>query len=168
MATVKIQLPPAGFVPATTNGAQFSVVDGTAFPVVSLAFDGVTAETAYAAFRAASYGSGNVTATINWYAASGTSGDVIWGASIAAITPDTDTQDIETKAFATENTVTDSHLGTTAKRLHTCAITITNLDSIAANDYVALKLQRRAADGGDTLNAIDARITMVELSYSDT
>lgn len=167
MATVKIQLPPAAFIPAATNGAQFKVVEGTAFPVVSLAFDGATAETVYSAFRAASYGSGNITLTLNWYADSTTSGDVIWGAAIAAITPDTDSQDIETKAYATAQTVTDSHLGTTAQRLHTCAITISNLDSLAANDWVSLKLYRDAAAGGDTLNAVDVLLTMAELSYSD-
>lgn len=155
------------WVPAAANGAQFKVVEGSSFPVMSLAFDGATAETVYTAFRAASYGSGNLTLTLNWYADSTTSGDVIWSAAIAAITPDTDSQDIETKTFATAQTVTDSHLGTTAQRLHTCAITITNLDNIAANDWVALKLARSAADSGDTLNSIDALLVMAELSYSD-
>ncbi len=168
MATVRIQLPPQAFIPASSNGAQFKVIDGSAFPVTSLAFDGATAESVFSVFRVVTYGSGNLTLTLNWYADSGTSGDVIWGAAIACITPDSDSQDIETKTLATETTVTDSHLGTTAQRLHTCAITISNLDSIASGDFVALKLQRRAADGGDTLNSVDALLVMAELSYSDT
>lgn len=167
MATVKIALPPAAFIPAASNGAQFKVTAGTNFPVQALAFDASTQETIYTALRAANYGSGNLTLTLNWYADTASSGDVIWGAAIAAITPDTDTQDIETKAFATANTVTDSHLGTTGQRLHTCAITISNLDSLAANDRIDLKIYRDAAAGGDTM-AGDALLTMAELSYSDT
>lgn len=167
MATVKIALPPASFIPASSNGGQFKVVAGTNFPVQSLAFDASTAEAVFAAFRAANYGSGNLTLTLNWYADTASSGDVIWGAQIAAITPDTDTQDIETKAFATANTVTDSHLGTTGQRLHTCSVTISNLDSLAANDLVALRIYRDAAAGGDTM-AGDAMLVMAEMSYSDT
>lgn len=167
MATVKIALPPAAFIPAASNGAQFKVAAGTNFPVSALAFDASTAESIYTALRAANYGSGNLTLTLNWYADTASSGDVIWGAQIAAITPDTDSQDIETKAFATANTATDSHLGTTGQRLHTCAITISNLDSLAANDWVALRIYRDAAAGGDTM-AGDALLTMAELSYSDT
>lgn len=167
MATVKIALPPAAFIPAASNGAQFKVNAGSNFPVNALAFDASTAESVYAAVRSANYGSGNLTLTLNWYADTASSGDVIWGAQIAAITPDTDSQDIETKAFATAQTVTDSHIGTTGQRLHECAITISNLDSIAANDWVVLKLYRVAADAGDTMTG-DALVTMAELSYSDT
>jgi hypothetical protein len=166
MATVKTQLTPMAFIPATSNGASIKVAPGTNFPVPSLAFDASTAETVYAVFRASSYGSGNITCTLNWYADTASSGGVVWGASIAVITPDSDTQDIETKAFATENTVADTHLGTTGQRLHTCAITISNLDSVAGDDYVALKLRRLTADASDDMTG-DALLTMVELSYSD-
>src|SRR5690554_6479970 len=133
MATVKIALHPRAAIPASSNGAQHKVVDGTNFPVPSLAFDASTEESVFFTFRAASYGSGNLTLTLNWYADTASSGDVVFGAAIAAITPNTDSQDIETKAFATAQTVTDSRIGTTGKRLHECAITISNLDSIAAN-----------------------------------
>jgi hypothetical protein len=167
MATVKISLHPRAAIPASSNGAQHKVVDGTNFPVPSLAFDASTEESVFFTFRAASYGSGNLTLTLNWYADTASSGDVVFGAAIAAITPNTDSQDIETKAFATAQTVTDSHIGTTGQRLHECAITISNLDSIAANDWVVLKLYRVAADAGDTMTG-DALVTMAELSYSDT
>jgi hypothetical protein len=167
MATVKIPIDVRSFVPAATNGAQFKAVTGTNFPVISLAFDAATEETVYTTLQATNYGSGNLTLTLQWYADTASSGDVKWGAAIAAITPDTDAQDIETKAFATETTVTDSHLGTTGQRLHSCAITISNLDSLAAGDRLDLRLKRLAADGADTM-AGDAFLTQVELSYSDT
>jgi hypothetical protein len=167
MATVKIALHPRAAIPASSNGAQHKIVDGTNFPVPSLAFDASTEESVFFTFRAASYGSGNLTLTLNWYADTASSGDVVFGAAIAAITPNTDTQDVETKAFATAQTVTDSHIETTGQRLHECAITISNIDSIAANDWVVLKLYRVAADEGDTMTG-DALVAMAELSYSDT
>ncbi len=167
MATIKIALDPRQFIPATSNGAAFKAIAGSAFPVVCLAFDASTEETVYTALKAANYGSGNLTLDLQWYADTASSGDVIWGAAIAAITSNSDTSDIETKTFATANTVTDTHLGTTGQRLHSCAITISNLDSIAADDYVALKLYRDADAAGDTMTG-DALLVMAELSYSDT
>lgn len=169
MATVKIQFPPTAFIPAASNGPQFRCVAGTNAPIMSLAFDGTTNETAYAAFRAASYGSGNLTLTLNWYADSGTTGSVVWEAAIAAITPDSDAVDIEGASydFATAATVTDAHLGTQAQRPQTCAITISSLDSLAANDFVTLRIARLATDAGDDMTGVDAQLIWAELSYSD-
>lgn len=167
MATVKQMLMPEEGLPLTSNFPAYLKNNGTNFPVSALAYDAATKETAFWKLKAINYGSGNLTLTLRWYADTATSGDVIWGAQLAAITPDTDTQDVETKAFATANTVTDTHLGTTGQRLHTCAITISNLDSLAANDTVWLAIYRDAAAGGDTMTG-DALLVEAELSYSDT
>lgn len=154
---------------STNNPPPNLVVnDSTNFPVIGLAFNGATDEFAYWRFRANDYTSGNLTLTIAWYADSTTSGDVIWGARIAAITPNTDTQDVETDTLATASTVTDSHLGTTAQRLHTADITISNLDSLAADDDVVLELYRDANAAGDTLNNVDAIVVWCNLFYADT
>lgn len=167
MATIKHPFGVVGFMPASSSGAQYVCTDGSNFPVESWAFDAATQETLYIFFKARDYGSGNVTLNLMWYAATATSGDVVWGAAIAAITPDTDSQDVETKAFTTASTVTDSHLGTTGKRVHQCSITLSSLDSLAANDLVCVKLYRDAASGSDTM-AGDARLLWTELTYSDT
>jgi hypothetical protein len=167
MATIKHVLFPQSFVPDTSAGARFKLTAGTNVPVASLAFDAATAQACYTTIRAVSYGSGNLTAKLQWYADTASAGDVIWGMAIACITADTDSQDIETKAFATEQTVTDSHLGTTGQRLHTCSITISNLDSIAADDRVDIKLRRVADDSSDTMTG-DALLVSVEISYSDS
>lgn len=164
MATVYIPLSPGDAALPTTNPAAPTQPQGTNFPVPGLAFDQTTQETAFFYFQALLYGSGNVTVEVQWYALTATTGTVIFGASLAAITPDTDTQNIETKAFATENTGTDTHLGTTAKRLMRCIITVTNLDSLAAADWVCLRLRR---DISDTM-ADDAIVAKVIVSYSDT
>lgn len=146
---------------------QYVKALGTNYPVPGLAFDAATLETAFFKFLAENYGSGNLTLRIDWYAATATSGDVVFGAAIACITPNTDTQDIETKAFATATTVTDTHLGTTGKREHTTSITISNLDALTNGDDVRLKLYRDAANGADTMTG-DAIVTGLEISYSDT
>ena len=167
MATVSIPLHPEEAQFLASAFPAFYVVRGTNFPVPGLAFDAASDEAAHWKFYADSYGSGNLTVTVFWYADTATSGDVIWGAQLACITPNTDSQDIETDGLATANTVTDSHIGTTGQRLHSAAITVSNLDSIAAGDYVNLRLYRDADAGGDTM-AGDAIVTMVVVSYSDT
>src|SRR5882672_126607 len=151
MATIKQLLQPeeAQFLAATFP--QFVKLLGTNFPVTALAYDAATKETAFWKIEAINYGSGNLTLVIRWTADTATSGDVIWGAQIAAITPDADNQDVTTKALATANTVTDTHLGTPAKREMTTSITISNLDSLAANDTVWIAIYRDAAAGGDTM-----------------
>ena len=113
------------------------------------------------------YGSGNLTCKILWYGDTATTGDVVWGAQIACLTPETDSQDIEADAWATQQTVTDSHLGTTAQRLHTASITVSNLDSITTGDYFALRIDRIGGNGSDTM-AGDAQVVGVVLEYSDT
>lgn len=101
-----------------------------------------------------------------WDAAS--SGNVVWGARLAAITPNTDSQDVETKAFAAGQTAQDAHLGTTGQRLHSVDIVISNLDSLADGDMCWLHVFRDASDTtNDTLTG-DAIIVGLRLSYSDT
>lgn len=151
----------------TSNPAAPITTFGTNFGVSGIAFDATTQETCFFKFPAISYGSGNVTVSIDWYAGTATSGGIVFGASLACITQNTDTQDTETKAFATEVTNSDTHLGTTGHRLHTFDIVVTNLDSITAGDAVYLRLRRVPADGSDTMTG-DTIVTRVTVSYSDT
>ena len=92
-------------------------------------------------------------------------GGVVWGVSLAAITPNTDSQDIETKAFDTEETVADTHLGTTGQRLHSVSLTLTETDAVAAGDDVTLRLARKTADGSDDM-AGDAQVVRVIVEYT--
>lgn len=167
MATTRFALEPQGALFPTSNPAAPVLFQGTNFPVAGLAFDTTTQEACFFRLPALNYGSGNVTVTVYWYADSASSGGVTFGASLAAITADTDSQDIETKAFATENTASDTHLGTTGQRLHSFDIAVSNLDSLTALDDVTLRLRRVPADGGDTMTG-DAIVTRLVVSYSDT
>lgn len=149
-----------------SNFAQYKAVAGTNFPVESLAFDATTEETAFFTFPAINYGSGNLTVYIDWYADSASSGGVVFGASLAAITPNTDTQDIETKAFDTEVTAADTHLGTTGQRIHEFSIDLSELDDVAAGDLCVLRIRRKVSDGSDDMTG-DCLVTGILVEYTD-
>jgi hypothetical protein len=167
VATVYQQLNPSSAVMRTTTFPQLVQANGTAIPVRGLAFDAATEESCFFNLRAINYASGNLTIDFYWYADTASSGDVIWGAAIAAITANTDSQDIETDALATAATATDSHLGTTGQRLHQIAVTVSSLDSLAADDWVALQVYRDADAGGDTMTG-DAILVGLTVSYLST
>lgn len=143
------------------------VKNGTNFPVSGLAYDAATDEAAFWEFRAVSYASGNVSVAIDWYADTASSGNIVWAVQLAAITPDTDSGDVETKALATANTVTDSHLGTTGQRLHRATVTVSNLDSLAADDAVWIRIARDADNASDTMTG-DAILVGATVSYLST
>lgn len=166
MANVYQQLDPAS---AQFLSSAFPALlkNGTNFPVMGLAYDAATDEAAFWSLRAVQYASGNLTLDIEWYADTATSGDVVWEVQVAAITPNTDTQDVETKTLATANTVTDSHLATTGQRLHRATVTVSNLDSLAADDDVWVRVARDANNASDTM-AGDAIMTGVTVSYLST
>src|ERR1044071_7615930 len=143
---------PGPFSPPASAPAQWKSLAGKQ---AVFAFDGTTEETmVFGPLRAVRYGSGSVTARIRWGGASATSGDVKWGVSLACITPDNDTGSVASKAFATEATVVDTHLGTTADREMTTSVALSgaSLDSIAADDEVYVQIARKAADVLDTMN----------------
>ncbi len=172
MATVRLAWdnPGAQFDPLGANFPAPVRVAGTNFPVEGLAYDpGATNESACVKFTAINYGSGDLTLKLKWYADTAGSGDVIWACALAVITPNTDTQDVETKAFDTESSVTDSHIGTTNQRVHECSISIAyaDADSLAANDLVFMRITRNSSSGSDTMTG-DAILLSAVLEYSDT
>ena len=171
MATVKHRFGPEDALYPATSYAQFKAVAGTSFPVNSIAYDAAQEEMVYFRFPAINYGSGNVTVRIRWYADTASTGVVRWAAGLAAITPETDTTDVETKAFpnatSADQVFDDTHLGTTGQRVHECTVTVTSTDSIAAEDWCMLRLTRVAAHANDTM-AGDALVVEVGVDYSDT
>ena len=167
MATILIDLWPGPYALPLTNYAAPTVIAGTNFSFPALLFDAATDETVVFPFRAHNYGSGNLTLDLEWYADTASTNDVIFGAQLAAITPNTDTTDIEAKALDTAAVVTDTHLGTTGQRLHRASITIVALDALAAGDLCWLSVYRDANAAGDTM-AGDAALIAASLHYSDT
>lgn len=168
MATTRVQFAARQAAPVAGETFPEFKQAGSTITVQSCSFDATGTEAVqFVLPYVPAYGSGNVTVKILWYADTASSGDVVWGASLACLTPDTDTQDIETDAWATETTATDSHLGTTVQRLHVATVTASNLDSITTGDYLALRIRRKGADGSDTMSG-DAQMTGVVMEWSDT
>jgi hypothetical protein len=169
MATVSQTLLPEEAQFLAASFPAYVKTNGSNFPVSGLAYDATADEAAFWKFIADNYGSGNLTIRIFWYADTATSGSVIWEAQIAAITPNTDSQDVETDGLATLNFVSDAHIGTTGQRVHSCDITLSNLDSIAAGDLVHIRIARDAngTSGTDDMTG-DAVLIAAQVLYSDT
>lgn len=167
MATVYMTLTPEGARFKASTFPQLKCINGTNYAVSGLFYDASLDEAAFWRFPATSYGSGNLTVSIFWYADTASSGDVVFGGALAAITPNSDSQDIETDGLDTEATATDTHLGTVGQRLHQIDVTVTALDSLAADDIVTLRIRRVGSSGSDTMTG-DAALVLARVSYSDT
>lgn len=167
MATVSQVVGPGALVQIGTVFPEPITIQGTNFPIVGWAFDAALDEAlATEELVAVNYGSGNVTVIIDWYSRSGsTTGAVVWGAALSVRTPG-DAQSLETDAFATENTATTTVNGT-AKGPTRTTITVSNLDSLAADDDVVLRIRRIGSNGSDTMTG-DAILRAVRVNYSDT
>lgn len=138
-------------------------------PVTALRFDATAVETVFFAFRAvglAAAGS-DVSVDLTWFADGSPTGNVVWGASLLAITPEVDANVCFSETFGTEQTVLDVNLSSPAYRLHrvTVSIPLAATDLMAANDYVVLKIRRVATDSGDTLG-VDAGLVEVAVRYT--
>jgi len=79
----------------------------------------------------------------------------------------TDTQNVETKAFATAQQASTDLGSADAQKLMKTTVTISNLDSVAAGDEVWLRLTRLVSDANDDLTG-DAIVTSIRLTYSDS
>lgn len=167
MATIRQWLAPEEALFLASAFPQYDKINGTNMPVSGLKYDTTTSETAHWRIPMIAYGSGNLTLTVYWYADTASSGGVVFEAAISALTANADTQDIETDAYATATNASDTHLGTTGQRLHNFDITISNLDSVAANDLVSIKLTRLPANASDTMTG-DCIVVGCILAYSDT
>lgn len=166
MATVYRPLGIGAAIPHATLIPELVKIDGTNFPLFGWAFDAATDEQLSWRFKASNYGSGNLTLILDWYSRAGsTTNEVRWGAALSVLTPG-DAQSMETDALATENTV-DSTVNGTPRGLTRATITISNLDSLANNDSVELRVRRVGSNAADDM-AGDAVLVGLEVQYSDT
>lgn len=100
---------------------------------------------------------------LHWKA-NATSGNVVWGCRIAATTPaDADTPNEH--AFGTANTATTGVNTTEARRLVETAITLSNVDSMAAGDTIIVQAYRDADNGSDTCT-VDAELVSATLEFA--
>lgn len=132
---------------------------------LELWFDAATEEWASWSFRMpadfASLPAGAL--KVQYKMAAATTGDVVWAGSIAAVS-DGDATDVDAKVFATANTATVTVPGT-AGHLDEASITMTNADSVAAGDFVVVRIARQGVAGGDTATG-DAELVTAALLYT--
>lgn len=171
MATVSLILPiAAAYLPddsASNAAAQLQIKTssaGTPKPRwVEALFDASTDEHIMWAFVMPNDYSSAPVLKVHYKMASATSGNVVWGAVVMAVS-DGDAQDVDADTFDSANTATVTVPGT-AGYLNVASITMTNADSVAAGDTVIVCLYRDADNASDTATG-DAEAVNAELQYS--
>ncbi len=128
-----------------------------------LLFDDTTDESGQWQFRIPQNYSSGLTIKIQYSMASATTGAVYFEASVMAVT-DGDAADINTESYDTANSGNATVPGT-AGYLDEISITLTNADSVAAGDYVKIKINRDANNASDTA-AGDAEVVATSLEYT--
>lgn len=169
MATITQWLDPLGArLFATINPPETVQANGTNFPLDGQAFDGngASVEAMFFEVPAPNYGASNPNCTVlvDFYTPA-TTNATVFQAAISVTTPG-DAQSLLTDVPATANAASPVTSNSTANGHNRATITVTNLDSLTANDRLTLKLFRDPANGGDT-NTSDAIVFGVWFQYPD-
>ena len=167
MAIVHHLFKPGDFTLPNVDFPDLGVVEGTNYPYERVNFSSTADQRLFAPFLAVEYASGmTLSVDFFWNTQTVTTGNVLWGAAISALTPNVDSTDMDGDALDTENTVIDSHLGTTAPRLHLATVNIagSDLEDLAKDDLVYLRIRRLGSSTSDTL-AANVRLVYVQVSY---
>ena len=109
-------------------------------------------------------GTTGVTVYIHWMATDTmvTPHNIVWNAAFKSVTEDAD--DLDTKAFAADNTTTDAEASASGETAIT-VITFTDgadMDTVLAGELFFLQITRDADNGSDTLTD-DAELVIVEI-----
>ena len=110
------------------------------------------------------YASGPVL-KLQYSMASATSGEVVLAAEIMAVS-DGDSQDIDSESFDTINTSASTTVPATAGHLDEISITLTNADSLAAGDFVLLRISRDASDTVNDDASGDLELRNISIEYT--
>lgn len=127
-----------------------------------LDFDAGTDETAV--FKCSlpyDYAAGGINVQIRWMASSATSGNVIWAAEIASVTPDAD--DLDSMTWASVQTAAASGAPSASGETQETTIQIADgsaMDSLAAGEEFYVRITRDADNASDTM-AGDAELSGV-------
>jgi hypothetical protein len=156
--TLLVLLPGGAELP-TSNAPTFDRRNGH----LVLDFDDSTDESAQlSAIMPRAYAGGGLTITIGWMATSATSGDCIWDVAFKSVTDDAD--DLDSKAFAAANSVTDTAASASGEVAYaTVAFTDgADMDSVAAGEYFRMQINRDADNASDTMIG-DAELLFIEI-----
>jgi len=131
---------------------------------MKLLFDADTAEICYWIFRMpADYSSGLI-AKLQYSMVSATANEVEFEISVMAVTPD-DAADIDTNSYASVNNGSETVPGT-AGYMSEISVALSNADSVAAGDWVCIRIARDADDGTNDDATGDAELWNVSLEYT--
>lgn len=129
-------------------------------------FDATTVEQMMWAVRMPENYASSPVMKIQWRMVSATTGNVVLEARVAAYTPTTDTASVTSKAFGSANTSSATSVPGTAGAVKEISISLTNADSLAANDYVIFYLARDTG-ANDTATG-DLAVHAVSVEYTTT
>jgi hypothetical protein len=152
----------------TPNAAEFPTANYPQLTVANqrpaLAFDAGTDEACqWTAVAPQGLGT-TLTVKIFYIMASATTGLVDFEADVEAVTPDSDTVDLDAgDSFDTANAQAGDSVPGTAGYLGVLSITLTNKDSIAVGDYFRLRIRRDADDVTNDTATGDCLVLAVEL-----
>lgn len=163
MASTPYILTPESAQLPSTNFPQLTTINSTE-RIFVLAFDATTSETCQWRTVAPQGITGTWNAVITYCMASAVTGGVAFDVSVQAVSSG-DALDIDTStSFDTVNGGSDATVPGTAGYPKQFTITLTNMDSIAAGDWVTFRLARDIADAADTATG-DCYVLSVELRY---
>jgi hypothetical protein len=156
--TLQIFIPHAN-QPPSTNYATFNTRNGH----LVLEFDTTTQETAIFAGRMPrNYAGGNIVVSIDWMAATATSGTIGWGVTFER--DNAANHDLDADAWATEQLITATTVDATSGKVTTTSVTITagatGTDSVAAGEAFRIRVRRDVAN--DTATG-DAQLLSIEI-----
>ena len=155
MSTVLLPMPPQGYDATNPAGLEYTNA------VPHLLFDDTTSEIVYWVFRLPSDFSSAPVLKVQYTAASATTGTFGVSVSIMAVT-DGDAADVDSESYDTANSPTAVTVPGTAGHLDEISVTLTNADSMDANDLVFFKLARNIADTATG----DIEVRAVSLEYT--
>ena len=156
MSTIILSMPPQGF--DSTNPAGLEYTNS----VPKLLFDDTTSELVYWIFRLPADFSSAPVLKVQYTMASATTGTFGVSVSIMAVS-DGDAVDVDAESYDTANSPTPATVPATAGHLDEISATLTNADSMVANDLVFIRLARNVAT--DTATG-DAEVRAVSLEYT--
>jgi hypothetical protein len=133
---------------STDTATACAISGATSLLVDSLLCDDTATEGDIWTTTLTPYNGGTLTAAIYFSMTSATSGNVVNDVYVACVA-DGASQDIDTKVFAAANSVTTAVPGT-AGYLKVATVTLTNNDSCASGNLLAIKVRRNGASGSDT------------------
>ena len=150
MARTVAYLTPGGAETKTTTFPQPGRSSDASGARPYLAFDAATDEAAYWTMACPQGFTAPLTAVISYAMASATANAVVWDITVEALTSadavDTDT----TESLDTANTAAADTVPGTAGHLKQVSTALTNGDSVAAADYVRIRIRRVGSSGSDT------------------